>query len=153
MVGRCSQKSHLNRKMYEHLFSLEVKYSYQRYCPHILRKSRWGNQVKAAEKCFEVKLMIFRGIRLLILAQFMLSAYLVAAFFFSWNTVFFFLTTHIWTYAILVLQIGGDFTSTFFLSCSSEFTPPPDSMAPVDPKPSGLSSPQAESRSTLSQSL
>lgn len=31
------------------------------------------------KKCMEVKLMNFRGIRLLILAQFILSTYLVAA--------------------------------------------------------------------------
>lgn len=35
--------------------------------------------MKSAEKCIEIKLMNFRGIRLLILAQFMLSTYLVAA--------------------------------------------------------------------------
>lgn len=35
--------------------------------------------MKSAEKCIEVKLMNFRGIRFLILAQFMLPTYLVAA--------------------------------------------------------------------------
>lgn len=47
-VQRCSHKSHLGRKMHDHLFSLEVKYSYQRYCPLVLWKSKWGNLQKNA---------------------------------------------------------------------------------------------------------